>query len=216
MSNRPLSLSYVVRPSSAATHLLVLLQGYGSNENDLFGLAPYFDERFIVVSVRAPCVLAQGRYAWFETGFTDDGLTYNVAQVMEATQHLGQFLTELANTYSISASHISLLGFSQGAMMTALIALTQPQRIGRAVLLSGLVLPETQDHLADDQQRAHLHLFVGHGLFDNVIPIEYGRATDELLTSLNLPHVFREYATTHSIHDECMDDILTWLDDTEQ
>ena len=209
-------LFYKERKSSSATHnspVIVLLHGYGSNEHDLFGLAPYFDEHYTVVSLRAPCVLAQGRYAWFETEFTDDRLTYIPDQVVEATHQLAQFLAELAKTYSVSADQITLLGFSQGSMMSALIALTQPQRIGRAVLLSGFVLPETQDHLADTDHLARLKLFVGHGLFDNVIPIEYGRTTHDLLASLNVPHVYREYATTHSIHDECLDDILTWLDE---
>ena len=32
--------------------LLLLLHGVGSNEEDLFGLAPYLDGRFLVVSAR--------------------------------------------------------------------------------------------------------------------------------------------------------------------
>lgn len=196
--------------------VIVLLHGYGSNEQDLFGLTPYFDESYTVISVRAPQVLAQNRYAWFETGFTDDGLTYIPQQVLAATEQLGQFLTEVSSARSIPANQITLFGFSQGAMMSALVALTQPQRIGRAILLSGLVPPEAHTHLTDAAKRAHLNLFVGHGLFDDIVPIEHGRATNDLLTSLNIAHVYREYATTHSIHDECLDDILTWLDETEQ
>ncbi|NJO07353.1 MAG: hypothetical protein HC876_18580 [Chloroflexaceae bacterium] len=32
--------------------LLVMLHGFGSNENDLMGMAPYLDERFHIISLR--------------------------------------------------------------------------------------------------------------------------------------------------------------------
>ena len=41
-------------PERAGKPLLVLLHGYGSDERDLFGLAPYLPEGFVVASVRAP------------------------------------------------------------------------------------------------------------------------------------------------------------------
>lgn len=210
------ALTYIERKGTdpSAGPLLILLHGYGSNEQDLFGLTPYFDDRYTIVSVRAPRTLGQGAYAWFDLGFTaDNDITFQPEQVLSASQQLATFIKDTCATRQITSQQVTLLGFSQGAMMTALIALTQPQLIGRAVLLSGLVPPQAQDHLSDASRRAHLKLFVGHGLYDDVVPIEQGRATDALLTSLNLDHVYREYATTHSIHDECLDDILTWLDE---
>ena len=38
----------------AGRPLLVLLHGYGSDENDLFGLVPYLPDAFVIASVRAP------------------------------------------------------------------------------------------------------------------------------------------------------------------
>ena len=45
--------------------LLVLLHGYGSNEEDLMGLSAYLDARFLLVSIRAPYALDMGGFAWF-------------------------------------------------------------------------------------------------------------------------------------------------------
>ena len=42
---------------SASPPLLLLLHGVGSNEYDLFGLAPYLDKRFLIISMRAPYTL---------------------------------------------------------------------------------------------------------------------------------------------------------------
>ncbi len=57
MTLADLSLTHLVRPPtqpSEAPPLLLLLHGVGSNERDLFALAPQLDERFLVLSVRAP------------------------------------------------------------------------------------------------------------------------------------------------------------------
>ena len=40
--------------------LLILLHGYGANEDDLFSLAPFVDERFFIVCVRAPIRIGMG------------------------------------------------------------------------------------------------------------------------------------------------------------
>ena len=51
----------------AGRPLLVLLHGYGADERDLFGLAPYLPPEFVVAAVRAPLAPpwpAPG-YSWY-------------------------------------------------------------------------------------------------------------------------------------------------------
>src|SRR5262245_61781763 len=58
MSDRTFSLFHQVAPPKGGLGgkppLLLLLHGYGANEDDLFSLAPYLDGRFMIVSPRAP------------------------------------------------------------------------------------------------------------------------------------------------------------------
>src|SRR5262245_34606894 len=58
MSDHTFSLIHHTAPPKSGLNgkppLLLLLHGYGANEDDLFSLAPYLDERFRVVSARAP------------------------------------------------------------------------------------------------------------------------------------------------------------------
>src|SRR5262245_66215363 len=69
MSNRTFSLFHQVAPPKGGLEskppLLLLLHGYGANEDDLFSLAPYLDERFMIVSARAPIMLQPMSYAEF-------------------------------------------------------------------------------------------------------------------------------------------------------
>ena len=54
-------------PSAASGPLLVLLHGYGADERDLFGLAPYLPPEYVVASVRAPLTppFPAPGYSWY-------------------------------------------------------------------------------------------------------------------------------------------------------
>ena len=72
--------------------LLVLLHGYGSNEEDLFGIEKAFDPNFLVVSVRAPVILNRGSYAWFSIDFTPEGSIPQMEEFEKSRQALLDFI----------------------------------------------------------------------------------------------------------------------------
>src|SRR5215813_4755144 len=108
-----------LRPSDGPPPLLILLHGYGSNEHDLFGLAPYLDRRFQIVSARAPHILMPGGYAWFELGWTATDIVINVEQAEQSRALLIRFIAEALAAYGGDPAHVYLVGFSQGAIMSA-------------------------------------------------------------------------------------------------
>src|SRR5258708_37819393 len=85
-----LPLTYLERPprppADAPVPLLILLHGVGSNESDLFRLAPALDGRFRVLSVRGPLVRAEGSYAWFIPAFTANGIQIDPAELDASRQ----------------------------------------------------------------------------------------------------------------------------------
>ena len=50
-----------------------------------------------------------------------------------------------------------------------------------------------------------------HGLYDNVIPISYGRAIRDFLQTLPVDLTFREYPMGHEVNWESIQDIRAWL-----
>ncbi len=99
-----LSLVHLVRqPKNEAgtPPLLLLLHGIGSNEHDLYGLAPFLDERFLIISVRAPNTLGPGSYAWFEADFTPQGPVINPAQAEASRKTLITLWTHSARNTTI-------------------------------------------------------------------------------------------------------------------
>ena len=70
-----LSLHYLVKEPKIKKDknpLLLLLHGYGSNEEDLFSFANELPEEYYVISARAPYDMMYGSYAWYAINFDAD------------------------------------------------------------------------------------------------------------------------------------------------
>ena len=68
MSLKPLSLEYLVRPSSKDSGkipALFMFHGYGSNEEDLFSFASELPEELMIFSLKAPYDLEPFGHAWY-------------------------------------------------------------------------------------------------------------------------------------------------------
>ena len=191
--------------------LLLMLHGVGSHERDLFELAPYMDGRFHVVSARAPFTLAPGAYAWFHVQFTPTGPIINPQEAEQSRQVLILFIGELVQAYDLDPKRVYLLGFSQGAIMSFSVALTRPDVEAGVVAHSGRILPEIKPLIAPPEQLRGLPVFVVHGLYDEVLPIHYGRAARDLLSALPVDLTYREYPIGHHVSADTLSDIQAWL-----
>jgi phospholipase/carboxylesterase len=218
MNDQPFSLFYqAAPPRSVLTEklpLLLLLHGYGSNEDDLLSLAPYLDERFLVVSARAPVPLAitsYPSYAWFSLEFGPGGVFIDEAEVESSRQKLRKFIDELVKHYQLDLGSVYLLGFSQGAMMSLAVALTYPTTARAVVAMSGRLLPQTVAQISDKDALTGLPIFVAHGTGDTLLPIHHGRETRAKLSELPVELTYREYEMGHEVTSESLRDITTWL-----
>ena len=194
--------------------LLLLLHGIGSNEHDLYGLAPFLDKRFLIISLRAPNTLGPGSYAWFEADFTPQGPVINPEQAEASRITLITFLKEAITAYGADPKQVYLMGFSQGAIMSASVALTQPELVAGAVMMSGRILPEIRPLIASNEELSGFPFLVVHGTADMVLPITHGRASRELLSSLPVNLTYHEYPMGHEVNQESLSDVTAWL--TEQ
>jgi len=191
--------------------LLLLLHGYGANEDDLFSLAPYLDERFLVVSARAPVNLRGMGYAWFNLGFTPQGISVDPEEIEAARQTLHKFIGEVVEAYNCDPNAVYLVGFSQGAMMSLAVALTFPGTVAAVVAMSGRALPQTMELITDKDTLIGLPILVVHGTQDTVLPISHGRETKARLAELPVDLTYREYEMAHEVSVESLEDVTEWL-----
>ena len=215
MSKANLSLAHLVREpgrgAETSPPLLLLLHGVGSNEEDLFALAPYLDERFLVVSARAPVVLGHGSYGWFQIEFTPEGMVADAEQAKRSLRMLPGFVDELVGTYRADAGRVYLAGFSQGAMMSLALTLTRPEKVAGVAAMSGRLPRQVMEHEPDRVALAGKPILVTHGLHDPVLPVEQGRAARDYLASLPVELTYREYPMGHEVSVESLRDVTAWL-----
>lgn len=210
-----LSLTHLVREPSAKSGrpapLLVLLHGVGSNERDLMGLAPELDERFFVVSARAPITLQPGSYAWFHVQFTADGPVIIPDEAEDSRKKVLAFVDELVRDYPVDPRQVYLMGFSQGCIMSLAAALTEPKKFAGVVGMSGRLLPEVVPKMAPAEDLKGLPLLIVHGTYDNVLPIANGRGIRDQLQMLPVELEYKEYTMAHHVTPESLADIRDWL-----
>lgn len=212
----PLSLTHLVRKPAAASDgqkppLLLLLHGVGSNEHDLIGLAPHLDSRFFVVSARAPVTLGPGAFGWYPVAFTPQGPVGDATQARASRDALGRFIPEAVAAYGLDAERVYLMGFSQGAIMSLYLALTQPEAVTAIVPMSGRLLPEAWAERASDAALDGLPVFAVHGTRDTVLPIHEGRAIQSNLSTVPVDLTYTEYDMAHEVAPQSLADIRAWL-----
>jgi len=136
-----LSLEYQIREPKivlSKNPLLLLLHGYGSNEADLFSFASELPDEYYVVAARAPYDLHYGSYAWYAINFDADQNKFSDHdQAVISRDLVVQFIEELKAKFPIDSSNITLIGFSQGSILSYSIALSYPKIVQRVGALSG-------------------------------------------------------------------------------
>src|SRR6187402_931023 len=136
-----LSLEYKIREPKVILDknpLLLLLHGYGSNEADLFSFATELQNEYYIISARAPYDLQYGSYAWYAINFdADENKFSDHEQARKSRDLIADFIDTITAKYDIDASAVTLIGFSQGSILSYAIALSYPQKIKRVAAMSG-------------------------------------------------------------------------------
>ncbi len=192
--------------------LLVLLHGFGSNEEDLMGLAPYLDPRLHIVSARGIYDLGYGGYAWYYLYGTPGNLYPDPNTRSNSLEVITKFVTALPTRLGTDPQHTYLMGFSQGAILSLALALTAPQLLAGVVAISGYfddwVMPQV-----NLENLSKLDILQIHGTEDEMIAVKYGRQSRDALQALPLQLTYREYPIGHSIHPQALNDIQQWLNE---
>ena len=192
------------RGGGKAKQLVILAHGYGSNGEDLIGLAPYFarllpDAVFVSPNAPDPVPGYQGGYQWFPISRLDPRL---MAQgVRGAASHLDRFIDQELKRYDLPASACALVGFSQGTMMALHVGLRRAEPLAAILGYSGMLPPSDP---AEVKSRPPIALV--HGDRDEVIPVQALFASIEGLAACATPALWRISARTpHSIAQDGLD-----------
>lgn len=183
------------RSGDAQPALVVLLHGYGSNEEDLLQLAPYFPEHCRIVSFRAPFLLMPGANCWYELDFGGNGIRADIGQAQQALVVLNESIAAAVAAYATDPERTFVVGFSQGGGMAGLVAAHLAPLRGVAIL-SG-INPFTLS--TTELPTPACDVLVVHGSFDEVVPVAVGQSTRDQLCERGVAVTYAEYPIGHTV-----------------
>jgi phospholipase/carboxylesterase len=209
------ALSFLHRPADPSVTdpwLLVLMHGVGSNEADLFGLAPYVPANFHVISLRAPYAMGPSAYGWFEFTIHSDGeRTINEAQEAASRETVAHTLAAASYQFNVPPERIVAGGFSQGGIMALSLLLTQPALMRAAMVMHSRLLQQVVPLMAPVEDLQGKQLWISHGTRDNVIPLAAAHAIRDRVKALPIELAYAEYASAHEIIEEELVEAMGWL-----
>ncbi len=209
-----LTFPYLLKEPKTANpkkQFLLLLHGFGSNEQDLFSFADSLPPHIYVASARAPIHLFPGGFAWYNIDFTRGVKFTDSAQANDSLKGISQFIEELKGKYQVETENFYLGGFSQGAIMSYGIATNHPTQINGVIAMSGYVLKDILPDKVDREQVKKLKIFTTHGLVDEVIPVKMGQMGRDYMQGLGADIQYKEYPIGHGVSPEALHNIVRWF-----
>ena len=188
-----------------------MFHGRGTSEHDLAPLLDLLDpaRRLVGITPRGPLSLPPGGAHWYAVariGFPDH-------DSFHATYRLtADWLDAVLAEEGVPMAQTILGGFSQGAVMSYALGLGagRPAPAG-IVALSGF-MPTVEGFELDLAERAGLPVAVGHGEYDPVIGVEWGRDARDRLTAAEVDLTYREYPLPHAVDPGFLDELSrNWL-----
>ena len=197
------------RSRADAYPTLVLLHGRGDSAAGIAPLAYEFQrDDLLVLSVQAPLELGgvmAGGYEWYRLR---EPRSLDEATLRASLDALAEFLDTVKGAYPVDLERVVLLGFSQGAVMALGAQALRPDSVAGVIALSGYFPIEVESEADSLVGRP---AFVAHGVYDDIIPVEAGRRTRDLLDRHGVDLTYREYRMAHQVSAEEMAEARAWL-----
>ncbi|MGZ4430297.1 MAG: alpha/beta hydrolase [Gaiellales bacterium] len=192
---------------------LVLLHGRGADEHDLVPLLEALDpdRRLVGVTPRGPLTMPPGGRHWYavrEIGFPDP------ATFLPTYAAAAEWLDGLSERVGVPIGRTVVGGFSQGCVMSWALGLGagRPRPAG-IIALSGF-MPTVEGFHLDLSGLEGFPVAIGHGTFDPVIGVEWGRRARDAMQAAGADVLYRESPMGHTIDPGFLSALREWLAST--
>jgi len=154
--------------------LVIFLHGYGSNGDDLISLSPEYkdilpDAHFISPNAPYKCEMSppmiNNSFQWFSLISHDPVDMYEGA--ISASQILNDFIDEQLERFDLSEKDLTLIGFSQGTMMSLHVGLRREKQLAGILGYSGSLL---EAEPLEDHIKSKPPICLVHGIIDPIVP----------------------------------------------
>jgi phospholipase/carboxylesterase len=198
-------------PAGDPEGALVLFHGRGADEHDLYPLLDILDpeRRLLGATLRGPLTLPPGGAHWYivrRVGFPDHDTFHATYRAV------APWLDALLAEHGVPSDRAVLGGFSQGAVMSYALGLGEGRPRPAGILALSGFIPTVDDFVPDLEAAAGLPVAIGHGEYDPVIPVEFGRDARDRLSAAGAEVTYRESPMPHAIDPAFLRELPAWLE----
>ncbi|MEP7358925.1 MAG: PHB depolymerase family esterase, partial [Anaerolineales bacterium] len=164
---------------------VVMVHGWGGDEKVMAIFERLVPPAAAIISPRAPLDMHDGGFNWYQP--VDD----EPAQ-LKGLESLRAFVAGLPGPYRIDPNRMVLVGFSQGAAMSAALLLSDPPLVLAVASLAGF-LPSAAQRWVQPGRAAGRSVFMAHGSADTTVPIARAQAARDALQTAGAQVAYHEY-----------------------
>ncbi|EIC28146.1 MULTISPECIES: alpha/beta hydrolase [Methylomicrobium] len=196
-----------IEPRAEHRHSIIWLHGLGADGHDFESIVPelrlqaephihfvFPDAPFRPITINGGMTMR----AWFDILELSRHLRVDIAGLYASCRLVGQ-LIEAEIARGIPADQIMLAGFSQGGAVALQAGLSYSRRLAGIVALSTFLPTLTQLESERSAANRDLPIFIGHGILDSVVAVEYGKQTSDRLQAWGYPVEWHDYMMDHSV-----------------
>lgn len=208
-----------IEPSLPAKRAVIWLHGLGADGNDFAPIVPELklpEEmaiRFIFPHAPVMPVTINHGYqmrAWYDIVSLEIDNHMDETGMLHSQHSINQLIAH-ENSRGIPSKNIIIGGFSQGAVIAYLTALSHSETLGGLLALSGyLPFAEKLTQEATEQTK-NMPIFIGHGNIDPVVPYFLSEQAYTLLKGQGFNVEMRSYPVPHTVSPEELTDIRNWI-----
>ncbi|MBI5933561.1 MAG: alpha/beta fold hydrolase [Chloroflexi bacterium] len=189
-------------PSQTPARVLLMLHGWTGDENSTWVFARNFPTDTLILAPRGLHLAPQGGYSWRPPRADSFGRP-SLDDFCESAEALIRLVDAYAARGPIDARQFDVMGFSQGAALSNVIACLHPDRIRKAAILAGF-MPSGMEEIVAKKPLSGKPVFVTHGTQDNLVPIDRARASMSLLEQAGAHVTYCEAEVGHKVSADCL------------
>ena len=192
----------VRKATQSPARLLLMIHGWTGDENSMWVFARNLPVDYVILAPRGIHVAPQGGFSWRTPREGTSGRP-GLADLSDSAGRLLRLVDEYQAEAGMEASQFDVMGFSQGAAMSNVIACLYPHRVRKVGILAGF-MPAGIEEIVAQKPLMGKPVFVTHGTQDNLVPIDRGRASMSLLEQAGAHVTYCEAEVGHKVSADCL------------
>ena len=198
---------------------IVIMHGLGADGSDFVPIAKQLDlssvgpVRFLFPYAPVIPVTINGGMempAWYDILAADLVRREDEAGLRKSQAGIEELIAN-EKLRGIPANRIVIAGFSQGCAMALMVGLRHAEPLAGIVGMSGYLPLAGQTPAERSPASQHVPVFMGHGTRDGVVVLARAAASRDILKDLGYTVDWHEYQMEHSVCQEEITDLESWL-----